>query len=515
LSMASQRRQGMVYLVGAGPGDPGLLTLHGQEALSRADVVIYDHLANPRLLEHSPQSAERIYVGKEAAAHALDQHGINRLMIERARTGAVVVRLKGGDPFVFGRGGEEALALAEAGVRFEVVPGVTAGVAAAAYAGIPVTHRFLAGAVALVTGHAAADKEAPFTDYRSLGSFQGTLVFYMAVANLETICRDLLEGDMAGDTPAAIVWGGTTPAQEVLVARVSDIAARARQAGIRPPAVLVLGEVVSLRERIKWFELRPLAGCRIVVTRARKAAWQLRGQLERLGAEVIELPTIRFEPPADAAPLDEALRNLSQFDWVVFTSANAVEWLFAALERSGLDSRALSAVKICAIGPGTAARLRQFGLRSDAQPPRYLTAAVVETLAARGNLAGLKILCPRSDVAPPHLVKALAARGAEVHQAVAYRTVRDNTGAGELLELLRADRIDWITFTSASTVTNFFSMIASENLRARRVKLASIGPVTSEAIRSYGFQPAAEATEHTIGGLVAAIMEQQTAQGSP
>jgi uroporphyrinogen III methyltransferase/synthase len=504
----------MVYLVGAGPGDPGLLTLAGQEALARADVVIYDRLTSPRLLEHAPEAAERIYAGKEAATRTLEQDRINRLMIERARAGAVVVRLKGGDPFVFGRGGEEALALAEAGVPFEVVPGVTAGIAAAAYAGIPATHRDLAGMVTLITGHEALDKEAPAVDYRGLGGFQGTLIFYMAVANVAAVCRDLLEGGMAPDTPAAIVGGGTTPAQQVLVGRASDIAAKAAQAGIRPPAVLIIGKVVSLRDKIRWFELRPLSGAKIVITRAREAAGQLRAGLERLGAEVIELPTIRFEPPADTAPLDEAVCNLSQFNWVTFTSANAVEWFFAALDRAGLDSRALGGVKICTIGPATSAKLRQFGLRSDAQPMRYMASAIVEALAARQNLAGLNILCPRSDVAPPDLVEALAARGAKVHQVIAYRTVPEDADTGRLLELLQADQIDWITFTSASAVTNFFSAVGPGSLRARRVRLASIGPVTSEAIRRFGLQPAAEAREHTIPGLVEAIMKRQTAQGS-
>jgi uroporphyrinogen III methyltransferase/synthase len=507
-------RKGVVYLVGAGPGDPGLLTLAGQAALAGAEVVIYDHLANPRLLEHAPSSAERIYVGKQAAAHTLDQGQINRLMIDRAVAGAVVVRLKGGDPFVFGRGGEEAMALAEAGIRFEVIPGVTAGIAAAACAGIPVTHRGLAGAVALVAGQGAQERDAAPTDYRCLGRFDGTVVFYMAVANLKTICRELLEGGMPPDTPAAVIHWGTTPAQQTLVATVGDIAAKTAQAGIRPPAVLVVGRVVSLRDKIAWFERRPLANCRIVVTRAPGAGGQLAWELNRLGAEVIEYPVIRFEPPADRRPLDEAIAALGQFDWVVFTSANAVEWFFAALESLGLDARAFGGAKVCTIGPATTARLREFGLRSDAQPRQYLTSAIIETLASKGDLSGLKVLCPRSDVAPADLPDALAARGAVVRQVVAYRTLPAGGETDTLLELLRDDQIGWITFTSASIVTNFFAAVGAESLRGKKARLASIGPRTSEAIRRLGFQPAAEAREHTIPGLLAAIMEYQTAQGS-
>jgi uroporphyrinogen III methyltransferase/synthase len=509
-----EQHDGMVYLVGAGPGDPGLLTLGGQAALARAEIVIYDHLVNARLLEHAPETAERIYVGKESAAHTLDQGQINQLMIDRARGGAVVVRLKGGDPFVFGRGGEEALALAQAGVHFQVIPGVTAGIAAAAYAGIPVTHRGLAGAVALVTGHESAGGEASAIDYHSLARFDGTLVFYMAVANLEAICRGLIEGGLASDTPAAIVRWGTMPNQEVLVDRVGGIGAKARQAGIRPPAVLVVGKTVSLREKIKWFELRPLYGQRIVVTRSATARPELTDELERLGAEVIEVPAIRFEPPADTAALDEAIAELASFDWVIFTSANAVEWFFAAVDRNGLDARSLAGVRICAIGPATADRLRHFGLRCDAQPGRFLASAIVEMLAAQEKLTGLRILCPRSDVAPDDLVEALANRGAEVHPVIAYRTVPAAADTTKLLELLRDNRIDWLTFTSSSTAANFLTAIGEENLRGRKARVASIGPVTSETLRRLGFPPTVDAKVHTVWGLVAAIMEHQTSQGS-
>ena len=508
------QHDGMVYLVGAGPGDPGLLTLAGHSALARAQIVIYDHLVNARLLEHAPQAAERIYVGKESAAHTFDQGQINQLMIDRARGGAVVVRLKGGDPFVFGRGGEEALSLTQAGVHFQVIPGVTAGIAAAAYAGIPVTHRGLAGAVALVTGHAASGEEASAIDYHSLARFDGTLVFYMAVANMEAICRGLIEGGLASDTPAAIIRWGTMPNQEVLTDHIGGIAAKAVQAGIRPPAVLVVGKTVSLREQIKWFELRPLYGQRIVVTRAVTARPELTDELERLGAEVIEIPAIRFEPPADIAAIDRAIADLASFNWVIFTSANAVEWFFAAVDRNGLDARSLAGVRICAVGPATAETLRHFGLRGDAQPKHYHAPAIVKMLASREKLTGMRILCPRSDIATDDLVEALAERGAEVQPVIAYRTAPAAADTTRLLELARDDRIDWLTFTSSSTAANFLAAVGGDNLRGRKARIASIGPATSETLRSLGFPPTVEAKVHTALGLVAAIMEHQTSQGS-
>ncbi|MGB2937266.1 MAG: uroporphyrinogen-III C-methyltransferase [Phycisphaerae bacterium] len=495
---------GRVYLVGAGPGDPGLLTLRGRDCLSRADVVVYDHLVSPRLLDLAPQRAERIYAGKQAADHTLSQDEINALLVERARAGATVVRLKGGDPFVFGRGGEEALALADAGVEFEVVPGVTAAVAAAAYAGIPVTHRGLASAVAFVTGHEAEEKGGSAIDWEALARWKGTLVFYMGVENLAKICRKLTDHGLAPDTPAAAIRWGTTPRQDVLTATVATLPQRAASADLKPPAVILVGEVVRLRERAAWFEKRPLFGRRIVVTRPRHQAAELSARLEEMGARVIEAPVIRIEP-ADPAPLRQAVEEVGSFDWIVLTSTNGVEAFFRALAEAGLDTRALSANRIAVIGSATAERLARFGVQADLEPCVFTAEALVEALAARENLKGARILCPRADIAPEKLAEDLRARGARVTALAAYRTVADNSAAGEVAEMLARDEIDWLTFTSSSTVRSFFEAVAPETVRRSRVRTASIGPTTSATLRELGLEPAVEAEPHTIAGLAETI----------
>ncbi len=498
---------GCVYLVGAGPGDPGLLTLRGREVLSQADVVVYDHLAPVSLLNHAPPEAERIYVGKQASAHTLSQEDIESLLVRLGREGKCVVRLKGGDPFVFGRGGEEALALVEANVAFEVVPGITAGIAAAAYAGIPVTHRELASNFGMVTGHEAPDKEGSDLDFHALADWKGTLAFYMGVKNLEAICASLMANGLDGQTPVAVIHWGTTSRQRVVTGVVQDIAAATKQADIKPPALVVVGKVVSLREKLNWFERRPLFGRRIVVTRARRQASQLATRLAQLGADVIELPTIRIEPPEDLSPLDEAARNLASFDWIVLTSVNGVDAFFAALDRVGLDSRALATNKICVIGPATAERLAQFGIRPDAQPARFVSAAIIETLAAIEDLKGRRVLCPRADVAPNDLIEDLTARGAIATEIVAYRTLPEDHDSERAAELFASGEIHWITFTSSSTVKNFFSLVRPEQLASCQARLASIGPVTSQTIREFGLQPSVEAKSHTISGLIDAILE--------
>jgi len=503
---------GRVYLVGAGPGDPGLLTVRGLERLRAADVVVYDHLVPERILDEAPAGAERIYVGKQAGRHTLSQDEINALLVERARAGRSVVRLKGGDPFVFGRGGEEALALADAGVPFEVVPGVTAGVAAAAYAGIPLTHRGLASAVAFVTGHETGDKGESDLDWNSLALWKGTLVFYMGVANLASICENLAAHGLAADTPAAVVRWGTTPRQRVVAGTVRTLAERAREADFAPPAVIVIGEVVLLRDRLAWFEQRPLFGRRIVITRARSQASALAGRLEALGAMVVESPAIRIEPPADPAPLRRAIAEREAFDWIVFTSANGVEAFFGALAEAGLDARALAHLRIAVMGSATSERLAAFGVRADLVPATFTTEGLVESLAAQANLKGARILCPRADIAPKELVERLAARGANVTELTAYRTVANNESAERVAALLAREEVDWLSFTSSSTVKNFFSAVAAGAVRASRARSASIGPSTSAALRAVGIEPAAEADPHTIDGLVAALLAAEEAE---
>ena len=505
---------GRIYLVGAGPGDPGLITLRGMELLSRADVVVYDYLVAPGLLAFAPADAEMIYVGKQAGKHAMPQEQINRLLVEKAQAGARVVRLKGGDPFVFGRGGEEALEAVEAGIEFEVVPGVTAGVAAPAYAGIPVTHRKLASNFGLVTGHEAPDKAESDLDFEALAAWRGTLTFYMGVGNLEPICRSLVAHGLDPATPAAVIRRGTTSRQEVVTATVEALPQAAAEAEIKPPAIIVVGQVVQLRERLQWFETRPLFGRRIVVTRAREQASRLTNRLSELGAEVIEMPAIRIAPPEDPDPLQKAIGGLAEFDWIVFTSANGVEMFFRYLTDAGLDARALANCKVCSIGPVTAERLIGFGVRPDAQPQKFLGAEIARTLEGLEELAGRKILCPRSDIAPRDLVDAMEAGGADVMEVAAYRTVPDCAGAERVEELLDGDEIDWITFTSSSTVRNFLGAIGPEKLTDRSVRLASIGPVTSGTLAEFGLSPHTEADAHTIDGLVDAILAAHVPGGS-
>jgi len=501
--------KGRVYLIGAGPGDPALITVRGRDLLGEADVVVYDHLASPRLLDYARGDAEMIYVGKQASRHTLSQDEINDLLVSLARRGSTVARLKGGDPYVFGRGGEEALALVEAGIAFEVVPGVTAGIAAACYAGIPVTHRTLASNLGFVTGHETPDKEGSDLDYRVLAKWGGTLAFYMGVANLPAICKGLIDCGLDDQTPAALIRWGTTSRQRVVTGSVSSLPRAAKDAGMKPPALIVIGEVVSLRAKLNWFERRCLFGRRIVVTRARAQASALTARLERLGAEVIEMPTIRIEPPDDPRPLDQSVAELDSFDWIIFTSANGVDAFFSALQRGGLDSRALGANRICTIGPATAERLARWGLRPDAQPTKFLGAEIVKTLADLADLKGVGILCPRADIAPADLIDALEERGAVVRNVTAYRTVADDSAAEQVGRLLGDDDLHWITFTSSSTVKNFFGVIDPRVVRARRVRLASIGPATSAAIGQFDLRPDIEAKSHTIEGLVDAILNDE------
>ena len=505
--------RGRVYLVGAGPGDPGLLTLRGREVLALAEVVVYDALVSPRLLDYAPPAAERVYVGKRSSKHTLSQENINRLLVERAGRGKCVVRLKGGDPYVFGRGGEEALALVEAGLEFEVVPGVTAAVAAAAYAGIPVTHRKLASSVGLVTGHEADDKEDSALDWDALARWKGTLVFYMGVANLPTIAGNLLRHGLRPETPAAVIHWGTTPRQRVVTGDLRSLPGLVEAAGITAPALILVGAVVALRERLNWFERRPLFGRRIVVTRSRAQASELAANLEALGAEVIEAPAIRIEPAEDATGLRQAVADRDAFDWIVFTSTNGVDAYFETLAGMGLDARALAGRRIAAIGPATAERLARLGIRADLQPERFTGAAVAAALAAGQDLAGVRILLPRADIAPKELTEALASKGALVREVVAYRTVPDLSNVETVSRMLAANEIDWLTFTSSSTVQNFVDAVGRDRVKASRARIASIGPTTSATLRSFGLEPAVEADPHTIPALIDAIVKGEAKLG--
>ena len=441
---------GTVYLVGAGPGDPGLLTLKGRDCLACADVVVYDHLANVEILGHARDDAEMIYVGKQAGRHSMPQEEINALLVEKGLEGKTVVRLKGGDPYVFGRGGEEALELREAGVPFEVVPGITAGVAAAAYAGIPVTHRGFNSAVTLVTGHEDPTKPESALDWSALAKGAGTLAIYMGVKNLPLITQKLINGGRPPETPVALIRWGTHPTQRVVDGTLANIVERVREAKLTPPCIIVVGEVVKLRNELNWFESRPLFGKTVLVTRSRQQASDLAAKLAALGARVLIFPTIRIEPPLDDQPLERAVASLADFDWIIFTSANGVESFFSMLDGLGRDGRCLANCKVCSIGPGTTARLSLRGIRPDLVPERFTTQAVFDALSEANEVKGNRFLRPRADIAGKALPQQLRDAGAEVTDIEAYRTLRP-TPDPETIEALRAGEVDIVTFTSSST----------------------------------------------------------------
>ncbi|HEX7241409.1 MAG TPA: uroporphyrinogen-III C-methyltransferase, partial [Longimicrobiaceae bacterium] len=453
---------GTVYLVGAGPGDPGLLTLRAAELLSRADVVVYDALVSPAVLDRVPADAERVYVGKRGGEHTRTQEEINALLVELAREHATVVRLKGGDPYVFGRGGEEALTLVEAGIPFETVPGVTAGIAAAAYAGIPVTHRGITASVAFATGHEDPEKAESDLDWAQLGRGVGTLVFYMGVGRMEANFARLVEAGRSPDTPAAAVEWGTYPRQRVVTGTLRTLPARVAEAGLGAPSIVVVGEVVRLRERLAWFESKPLFGRRVVVTRARAQASDFAAALEGLGAEVVQFPTIRIVDPLDPEPLRRAAAEADRFDWIVLTSVNGVGRFWQALRESGRDTRSLHGVSLCAIGPATGAAIEMEGARPDLVPERFVAEAVVEALVGETELRGSRVLLPRAEEARSVLPDSLRAHGAEVVEVAAYRTVPDAVEAGSLRERLRAGEIDLVTFTASSTVRNYVEVMGTE-----------------------------------------------------
>jgi len=488
--------RGIVYLVGAGPGDPGLITLKGLRCLQRSDVVVLDRLAPRELLAHAPAHVEVIFVGKQADRHTMPQEQINQLLIDLARQGKVVTRLKGGDPFVFGRGGEEAEALAEAGVPFEVVPGVTSLLAAPAYAGIPVTHREYASSVALVTGHEDPAKEASALNWQHLACATDTICFAMGMGNLPDIAARLIEHGRPPTTPVALVRWGTWPRQEVLEGTLETIARQAQEADFQAPAIILVGEVARLRGKLRWFDNRPLFGKRIVVTRAREQASELVELLREQGAEAIEFPVIRIVPPASYDDLDAALARLDSYDWLIFTSPNAIEMLLRRLRELASDIRALGRASICALGPATARSLEEKGLRVDLVPEAYVAEGVAEAFAqASGDnarptydLQGKRVLLPRAKVARDVLPQRLRDLGALVDVVTAYETVLEESEAEPMRERLRSGEVDAITFTSSSTVHNFVALIGPHQVQelTRTVLIACIGPITAQTAADHG-----------------------------
>jgi uroporphyrinogen III methyltransferase / synthase len=498
----------MVYLVGAGPGDPGLITAKGLEVLRKAQVVVYDQLASPELLKEAPAAAEIIYVGKKAGAHAVPQEGINDLLIDRARAGLTVVRLKGGDPFVFGRGGEEAEDLAAAGIAFEIVPGVTAAVAVPAYAGIPVTHRRYTTLVTFVTGHEDPTKEASTIPWEALGKNPGTLVFLMGVKNLPEICRQLVAKGRDPATPAAVIERGATLWQRTVTGTLTDIAQVARDAAIKPPAILVVGGVVALREHLKWWETRPLWGKTVVVTRSREQASKLVTLLAAAGARCLEMPTIEIGEPDDFTPLDQALGNLSRYHWVVFTSANGVAAFMARLWGRGKDVRALGQSQIAAIGPATAESLRSYGLKADVVPHAFKAEELVEALSPH-MAPGSRVLLARAQIAREVLPEGLVRLGAEVTVAPVYKARPPYELPPEAEAVLKEGQVDILTFASSGTVHNFAKLWGKERFQALAAGavVASIGPITSGTLKEYGLTPQIEPSDYTIPALAGAIID--------
>lgn len=503
-------KRGIVYLVGAGPGDPGLLTVRGAWALGRADVVVYDHLANARLLDLAPRSALLIRAGKWIGRCALRQDQINDALLEHAEAGKTVVRLKGGDPLVFGRGAEEAEFLRARGVAFEFVPGVTAGVGATACAGIPLTLRGVSSAVAFVTGHqdpaSLARDDRSRIDWPSLARFPGTLVFYMGVTHLDAIRRALINGGKPPETPAAVIESGTLPAQRVIVGALSNIVERARENDARPPALLVVGDVVNQRDALAWFESRPLFGQRILITRPRDEALTAAGSLEAMGAEVLLAPMVEIHPPDDFGPLDDAIDRIAEYDWIVFTSANGVRAFLDRLlfDRDG-DIRAIGKAKLAAIGPATAEVLAEHHLKADLIPPSHRSESLAESLAKVA--AGSRILLARADRGRTILQDELS-RVASVDQVTAYRNVDAQEVPEPVVERIKEGSVDWITLTSPAIARRLHALLPEEarSRIGRGVKLASISPITTEAATALGWDVAVEASDHTWDGLIRALL---------
>jgi uroporphyrinogen III methyltransferase/synthase len=502
------KRAGKVYLVGAGPGDPGLLTRRGEALLAAADVVVYDQLASARLLDLAPAAALRIRADKSTGHSTPGEREIDHIMIEHARAGESVVRLKGGDPLIFGRGAEEALHLRAAGIPFEIVPGVTAAVGVAAYAGIPLTHRGKASAVALVTGHLdpETDPARSRLDWQALARFPGTLVVYMGVARLGAICRTLLRLGKAGDTPAAVIAAGTLAAQRTTVATLETIAQTVRKRGISPPALLVVGAVVGMRQDLAWYEMMPLFGQRIVITRPAAEGRRAAIALEALGAETLLAPTVVIRPLANPAPLDAALERLAEYGWLVFTSANGVRYFVERLEQRGADLRILGHVKLAAIGPATAQALARFHLRADLVPDSYRSEALAEALG--GHVRGTKILLARADRGRAVLKEELQKR-ADVDQIAVYQSADVESLPPCVVERILDGSVDWITLTSSAITTRLHSLLpeAARRRVGAQVRLASLSPVTSETAARLGWNASVEASAYTWDGLVDALVE--------
>jgi uroporphyrinogen III methyltransferase/synthase len=498
-------KPGKVYIIGAGPGDPGLVTLRGMKCIEAADVVVYDHLVNTDLLRFASADARMIYAGKQGGDHTIPQEELNMILVREAGKGLSVARLKGGDPFIFGRGGEEAEVLSRAGIPFEIIPGVTSAVAVPAYAGIPLTHRGYTSTVAFVTGHEEPDKKKSSIDWEALAGI-GTLVFLMGVKNLSRIAANLVKNGKSRETPAALIRWGTTADQVTLTGTLGDIAGKAKKNRFTPPAILVVGDVVRLREDLNWFEKKTLFGKGVVITRPEPQAEEMAGLLWKEGARAIRFPTIRIAPPERWSGLDRALKKLETYRWIVFTSANGVRFFFQRLKETGGDVRDLKGIGICAIGPATAAFVERLGLRADMVPDEYISEGVVKAFR-NIDLKGRNILLPRAAVARDVIPEGLRKLGAKVDVAIVYRTVNSGRPKSELDGMIGDGKVDMVTFTSPSTVSNFFEIMGKNYQLPSTVRIACIGPVTAKAAKKAGLRVDIFQETYTVPGLVQSLVE--------
>ncbi|RJR30027.1 MAG: uroporphyrinogen-III C-methyltransferase [Desulfobacteraceae bacterium] len=510
-------KQGKVYLVGAGPGDPGLLTLRAKECIEKAEVVVYDNLANRVFLKYAPKGAELIYAGKQGGRHTMTQDEINRVIVDRAAQGRVVVRLKGGDPFIFGRGGEEAQELAQAGIAFEIVPGVTSAIAVPAYAGVPLTHRDFTPTVAFITGHEDPGKGESGIAWDRISTGAGTLVFLMGMGNIDGIAENLIRNGRPADTPVAVIQKGTVAEQKTVTGTLKEIGAVAKEQGMKPPAIIVVGGVVALREQLAWFDRRPLFGKRIVVTRAREQASAFLAALSELGADCIEFPTIEVVPPQSYKGLDGAIEDLERYQWVIFTSVNGVKFFFERLLFLGKDSRSLKGIKVAAIGTKTGEAIRENGIIPDLVPDEFRAEAIVEAFQ-KEDVEGLRILLPRAAQAREVLPKELDKMGASVHVVEAYRTEKAHGDKTVVREMMESRQVQMVTFTSSSTVHNFIEAFDEEGERffrwMEKVAVACIGPVTADTAQKRGLKVDLVAGEYTIEALTRSIVEYFERKGS-
>ncbi len=503
--MNQKIKPGKVYIIGAGPGDAGLITIKAVNCLRLADVVVYDNLVNEELLKYAPSHARFIYAGKKGGDHTLSQDLINDLLVQEAQAGNTVARLKGGDPFIFGRGGEEAEKLVEHGVSFEVIPGVTSAIAVPAYAGIPLTHRGLTSTVAFITGHEDPTKDKSDIDWQALTGI-GTLVFLMGVKNIGQITEALISRGKSPDTPAALIRQGTTPQQEIAAGTLGTIVELAQARKFSPPAILVVGLVVGLRDTLKWFEQKPLFGKGIVITRPERQADDLADLLSAEGAEPISFPTIKIVPPEDWHELDVAIEALTTYDWLMFTSANGVLFFFERLLQKQKDIRDLKGIKICCIGPATARQIEDKGIQVDLVPKQFIAEGILQSFAGM-DLKGKKILIPRAAKARNILPEGLKMQGAEVDVVTTYRTINSGRKKEELAALISDNKVDVITFTSSSTVTNFVEIMGLDFKLPAHVDIACIGPVTAATAKKAGFKIDISHEEYTMEGLVQSLVD--------